>query len=36
MVRCTNTKSEAQPDFRIWTPAGYMFNIIETIHVVAA
>jgi hypothetical protein len=24
-VRCTNTKNEAQPDFRIWNPAGYMF-----------
>jgi hypothetical protein len=36
MVRCTNTKSDAQPDFRIWNPAGYMFNTIETIHVVAA
>jgi hypothetical protein len=36
MVRCTNTKNVAQPDFRIWNPAGYMFNTIETTHVVAA
>src|SRR5712675_1130766 len=36
MVRCTNTKNEAQPDFRIWNPAGYLFNTIETTHVVAA
>jgi len=36
MVRCTNTKNEAQPGFRIWNPAGYLFNTIETTHVVAA
>jgi len=36
MVRCTNTRNEAQPDFRIWNPAGYLFNTIETTHVVAA
>ena len=36
MVRCTNTKNEAQPEFRVWNPAGYMFNTIETTHVVAA
>jgi DMSO/TMAO reductase YedYZ molybdopterin-dependent catalytic subunit len=35
MVRCTNTKNEAQPDFRVWNPAGYMFNTVETTHVVA-
>jgi DMSO/TMAO reductase YedYZ molybdopterin-dependent catalytic subunit len=35
MVRCTNTKKEAQPDFRLWNPAGYMFNTVETTHVVA-
>ena len=35
MVRCTNTNNEAQPDFRVWNPAGYMFNTIETTHVVA-
>jgi DMSO/TMAO reductase YedYZ molybdopterin-dependent catalytic subunit len=35
MVRCTNTKNEAQPDFHIWNPSGYMFNNIETTHVVA-
>jgi hypothetical protein len=36
MVRCTNTQNEAQPDFQIWNPSGYMFNTIETTHVVAA
>jgi len=36
MVRCTNTENEAQPDFRVWNPAGYMFNTIERTHVVAA
>ena len=35
MVRCTNTNNEAQPDFRVWNRAGYMFNTIETTHVVA-
>jgi hypothetical protein len=36
MIRCTNTRNEAQPDFKIWNPAGYMYNTIETTHVVAA
>src|ERR1700681_2844100 len=27
MVRCTNTKNEAQPDFQIWNPAGYMYGL---------
>jgi DMSO/TMAO reductase YedYZ molybdopterin-dependent catalytic subunit len=36
MVRCTNTKGLAQPNFPIWNPAGYMANQIETTHVVAA
>jgi hypothetical protein len=36
MVRCTNARNETQPDFRIWNPAGYLFNTIETTHVVAA
>ncbi len=36
MVRCTNTKNEAQPDFRTWNPAGYLFNTIEATHVLAA
>jgi DMSO/TMAO reductase YedYZ molybdopterin-dependent catalytic subunit len=36
MVRCTNTRNEAQPDFPIWNPAGYLFNTIETTHVAAA
>jgi DMSO/TMAO reductase YedYZ molybdopterin-dependent catalytic subunit len=34
-VRCTNTSNEVQPAFWIWNPAGYMFNTIETTHVVA-
>src|SRR4030081_452341 len=36
MVRCTNTRNEAQPDFRTWNPAGYLYNTLETTHVVAA
>jgi len=36
MVRCTNTNNETQPNFPVWNPAGYMFNTIETTHVVAA
>jgi hypothetical protein len=36
MVRCTNTDGEAQPDFPIWNPGGYMYNMIETTHVVVA
>jgi DMSO/TMAO reductase YedYZ molybdopterin-dependent catalytic subunit len=36
MVRCTNTKGEAQPTIPIWNPGGYMYNTIESIHVVAA
>ena len=36
MVRCTNTDGEAQPDFPIWNPGGYMYNTIEITHVIAA
>jgi hypothetical protein len=36
MVRCTNTKDEAQPAFPIWNPSGYMSNTIESTHVSAA
>jgi DMSO/TMAO reductase YedYZ molybdopterin-dependent catalytic subunit len=36
MVRCTNTNGEAQSDFSVWNPAGYMRNTIESTHVVAA
>ena len=36
MIRCTNTNGEAQPDFPIWNPAGYMANTIESSHVHAA
>jgi DMSO/TMAO reductase YedYZ molybdopterin-dependent catalytic subunit len=36
MARCTNTKGSAQPAFPVWNPSGYMYNTIETTHVVAA
>jgi DMSO/TMAO reductase YedYZ molybdopterin-dependent catalytic subunit len=36
MARCTNTDGEAQPNFPIWNPGGYMYNTIETINVVGA
>jgi hypothetical protein len=36
MIRCTNTNGEAQPDFPVWNPAGYMRNTLESTHVVAA
>jgi DMSO/TMAO reductase YedYZ molybdopterin-dependent catalytic subunit len=36
MVRCTNAKGVAQPSFAIWNPAGYLYNTIETTHIVAA
>lgn len=36
MVRCTNTKGEAQPDESNWNPAGFMRNVIETTSVTAA
>jgi DMSO/TMAO reductase YedYZ molybdopterin-dependent catalytic subunit len=36
MIRCTNTNGEAQPDFPVWNPAGYMRNTIESSRVVAA
>jgi DMSO/TMAO reductase YedYZ molybdopterin-dependent catalytic subunit len=36
MVRCTNTSGLAQPDFAIWNPGGYLYNTIETTHVIAA
>ncbi len=35
MIRCTNSKGEAQPSFPIWNPAGYMMNTIEATPVVA-
>jgi DMSO/TMAO reductase YedYZ molybdopterin-dependent catalytic subunit len=36
MVRCTNSNGVAQPAARVWNPAGYMNNTIETTHVVVA
>jgi len=36
MIRCTNTNGQAQPDFPVWNPAGYMRNTIESSHVIAA
>ncbi len=35
-VRCTNTNGLAQPDFPVWNPGGYLYNTIETTHVIAA
>ena len=35
MVRCTNTKGEAQPDMPNWNPSGFMRNVIEAIDVAA-
>ncbi|MBV8092644.1 MAG: molybdopterin-dependent oxidoreductase [Acetobacteraceae bacterium] len=36
MVRCTNSKGEAQPGNANWNPAGFMRNVIETTAVTAA
>jgi DMSO/TMAO reductase YedYZ molybdopterin-dependent catalytic subunit len=36
MIRSTNTNGEAQPDFPVWNPAGYMRDTIESSHVVGA
>jgi hypothetical protein len=35
MVRCTNTNGLAQPSLPIWNPAGYLYNTIESTHVIA-
>jgi DMSO/TMAO reductase YedYZ molybdopterin-dependent catalytic subunit len=35
MVRCTNSKGEAQPDTPNWNPAGFMRNVVEAIDLVA-
>jgi hypothetical protein len=35
MVRCTNTKGEAQPDTPNWNPAGFMRNVIESTEITA-
>jgi DMSO/TMAO reductase YedYZ molybdopterin-dependent catalytic subunit len=32
MVRCTNTKTETQPDEPNWNPSGFMRNVIERVH----
>jgi len=29
MVRCTNSRDEAQPDIPNWNPGGFMRNVIE-------
>jgi len=34
-VRATTNKGEAQPEKATWNPAGYMRNVIETVHVTA-
>jgi DMSO/TMAO reductase YedYZ molybdopterin-dependent catalytic subunit len=36
MVRCTNTDGLAQPAVPNWNPAGFMRNVIETVHLKAA
>jgi DMSO/TMAO reductase YedYZ molybdopterin-dependent catalytic subunit len=36
MVRCTNIKGVAQPSVAVWNPSGYLYNTIETTHIVAA
>ena len=36
MVRCTNSDGVAQPAQSNWNPSGFMRNVIEAIHVVAA
>jgi DMSO/TMAO reductase YedYZ molybdopterin-dependent catalytic subunit len=35
MVRCTNTNGLAQPSFPVWNPAGYLYNTIESTHIIA-
>ena len=35
MVRCTNTAGLAQPGFPVWNPSGYLYNTVESIHVIA-
>ena len=35
MVRCTNTAGLAQPSLPVWNPAGYLYNTIESTHVIA-
>jgi hypothetical protein len=35
MVRCTNTRGEAQPDIPNWNPSGFMRNVIEQTTIVA-
>ena len=36
LVRCTNTKGEAQPDTPNWNPSGFMRNVIERLSVTVA
>jgi hypothetical protein len=36
MVRATSKSGEAQPLEARWNPAGYMRNVVETVHVEAA
>jgi hypothetical protein len=35
MARCTNTVGLAQPSFPVWNPSGYLYNTIESTHVIA-
>jgi DMSO/TMAO reductase YedYZ molybdopterin-dependent catalytic subunit len=36
MVRCTSSSGTVQPDTPNWNPSGFMRNVIERMHVVAA
>ncbi len=36
MVRCTNTKGVAQPGEPNWNGAGFMRNVIESVHLKVA
>ena len=35
LIRCTNSNGVSQPDAPNWNPAGFMRNIIESIHIIA-
>jgi hypothetical protein len=35
-VRATNRVGESQPLEPLWNPAGYMRNVVETVHVTIA
>jgi DMSO/TMAO reductase YedYZ molybdopterin-dependent catalytic subunit len=35
LIRCTNSNGVSQPDAPNWNPAGFMRNVIESIHITA-